>query len=345
MRAWELQAFGLENLRLIERKQRALKPQEVRIAVKAAALNSRDLQVIANQYDPNQRLPIVPVSDGVGEVIDIGDEVKRVKIGDRVAPTFAQGWIAGARSWERWLSHVGGHYDGMLQEECVLPAEGLVPVPAYLSDVEAAASCVAATTAWQALVVEGKVFAGQTVLVQGTGGVALFALQFAKMHGARVIVIASSDERLTRAKALGAWGTVNYRTTPNWSDEVNTLTDGAGVDHIIDTVGDLEKSIACLATGGLISLIGYTGQMALDAKNAPAYRYSADVISTLLRNARLQGISAAPRESAETMFRAMAMNEMRPVIDSVFAFEEAPNALRRLADGGVFGKVCIAIGG
>jgi NADPH:quinone reductase-like Zn-dependent oxidoreductase len=342
MRAWELQAYGLENLRLVERPRAALKPHEARIAMRAAALNSRDLQVIANQYDPHQRLPVVPVSDGVGEVIEIGSAVARVKIGDRVSPAFAQGWIAGARTWERWLTHVGGHYDGMLQEEIVLPAEGLVRVPSYLSDAEAAAACVAATTAWQALVVEGKLFAGQTVLVQGTGGVALFALQFAKLHGARVIVIASSDERLRRAAALGAWGLVNYRTTPNWADEVNTLTGGAGVDHIIDTVGDLEKAVGCLATGGLISLIGYTGQMALDAKSAPAYRYSADVIATLLRNARLQGISAAPRESAETMLRAMEMNEVRPVIDSVFAFENAPDALRKLADGGVFGKVCIA---
>jgi NADPH:quinone reductase-like Zn-dependent oxidoreductase len=342
MRAWELQAFGLDNLRLVERPRAALKPHEVRLRVRAAALNSRDLQVVANQYDPNQRLPIVPLSDGAGEIVETGSDVASFKVGDRVAPSFAQGWIAGARTWERWLTHVGGHYDGMLQEECVLPAEGLVRVPEMLSDIEAAACCVAAATAWQALVTEGKIFAGQTVLVQGTGGVALFALQFARLHGARVFVVASSDERLAKAEALGASGLVNYRKTQAWAGEVNALTRGRGVDHIVDTVGDLDQAVACLATGGLISLIGYTGQMALDAKAAPAYRYSADVISTLLRNVRLQGISAAPRESMEAMFRAIEANGMKPVIDSVFAFAQAKDAFAKLAAGNVFGKVCVA---
>jgi NADPH:quinone reductase-like Zn-dependent oxidoreductase len=345
MLAWELQQYGMQNLRRVERPIPAPGADEVRIRVAAAALNARDLQIIANQYDPNQRLPIVLASDGAGEVDALGANVTRFKFGDRVAPIFAQRWIAGDRSWQRWASHVGGHYDGMLQEYCVLPADGLCRVPAYLTDLEAAASCVAAATAWQALVEQGRVFAGQTVLIQGTGGVSMFALQFAKLHGARVIATSSCDEKLERARQLGAADTINYRRSQNWGEAVLKATDGEGVDHIVDVVGDLERSVACLRPGGLISLIGYMGQIALDSGGAPNYEYRASSLTTLLRNVRTQGITTAPRESYERMFRAMAANEVHPVIGEVFSFDDVPRALEALRRGSAMGKICVSISG
>lgn len=345
MRAWELAAFGLDNLRLVERPEPAVGPGQVKLRVRAASLNSRDLQVIHDKYDPNQRLPIVPVSDGVGEVVEVGPGVTRVAVGDRVVPAFAQRWVAGERTWERWLSHVGGHHDGMLQEVAVLDAEGVVPVPAHLTDVEAAASCVAAATAWQALVEQGGLRPGETVLVEGTGGVSIFALQFAVLAGARVIVTSSSDEKLARARELGAWETVNYRSHPAWEEQVIALTGGRGVDHVIENAGDLERSVACVRTGGLVSLIGYMTQLALDEPAPPSYTYHVGVIPMLLKNVRVQGISAAPRESYEAMFRAIEAAQLRPVVDRVFPFEEALDALRLMKDGSYFGKICVTIAG
>jgi NADPH:quinone reductase-like Zn-dependent oxidoreductase len=342
MRAWEIKQFGLDNLRCVERPMPQVGPNDVRLRVRAAALNSRDLQVIANQYDPNQRLPIVPASDGVGEVVEVGSNVSRVRLGDRVLPIFAQRWIAGERTWDRWASHVGGHFDGMLQEYCVLPAEGLCHVPAHLTDLEAAASCAAAATAWQALIEQGKLHAGQTVLVQGTGGVSMFALQFAKMHGARVVATSSSDQKLARVRELGANDTINYRTTPNCEAAVLDATHGDGVDHIVDVVGDLERAVSCLRVGGLISLIGYLGQLATGSAAAPKYEYRAAMFPVLLRNVRMQGITTAPRESYERMLRAIEEAKMRPVIDSEFEFDAVPAALARLGGGNVFGKVCVS---
>ena len=343
MRAWELQAFGLDNLVLAERPEPTPGPGQIAIRVRAAALNSRDLQVIANRYDPNQRLPIVPASDGVGEVVAVGDGVTRVAVGDRVVPAFAQGWVAGERTWERWLTHTGGHHDGMLQEVAVLDAEAAVRVPEHLTDLQAAAACVAWATAWQALFAQGGLQPGQTVLVQGTGGVSIGALQLAVAAGARVIVTSGSDEKLERAKALGAEAGVNYRTRPDWDAAVLELTGGEGVDHVIENAGDLERSAACLRVGGLVSLIGYLSQLDIDAPFVP-YRYELSVLTALLRNVRIQGISAAPRESYDAMMRVIAANRIEPVVDErVFAFEEAPAALRHLAAGAHFGKVCVQV--
>lgn len=343
MRAWELQAFGLDNLRRVERPAPVPGSGQVLLRVRAAALNSRDLQVIANQYDPNQRLPLVPASDGVGEVVALGAGVDRVEVGDRVVPAFAQRWVAGARTWPRWLSTVGGHYDGLLQEYCVLEAEGVCRAPAHLDDIEAAACCTAAATAWEALVERGGLCAGQTVLVQGTGGVAMFALQFARLHGARVLVTSSSDDKLDRCRALGADGGVNYRRTPDWHQGVLDLTDGEGVDHVIETAGDLERSVACLRPGGLVSLIGYSSQIALDSGAPPSYRYSVDILAMLLQHARLQALTAAPRESMDRMLRAIASSGLKPVIGAVHDFDDVHAALRAVAGGHAFGKICIRV--
>jgi NADPH:quinone reductase-like Zn-dependent oxidoreductase len=342
VRAWELQGFSLDELVLMERPLPEPGQREVLVRVLATALNSRDLQVIHDQYDPDQRLPLVPVSDGAGEIVATGDEVRGVAVGDRVVGAFAQGWIAGERTSERWLTHLGGHRDGLLQEYALLDAEGAVPAPDYLSDVEAAAATSAAATAWQALVVQGGIRAGQRVLVQGTGGVALFALQFARLAGADVVVTSGSDEKLDRALALGARAGVNYRTHSDWDERVLELTGGVGVDHVVETAGDLERSLNCLRVGGLVSCVGYLGQLELDSAERPAWSYRVGIIPVLVKNARLQGMSAAPRETYEEMYRAMATAELRPAVDRVFPFEEAVEALRYLKSGEHFGKVCIA---
>jgi NADPH:quinone reductase-like Zn-dependent oxidoreductase len=345
MRAWELQRFGLEHLRLVERPVPEPGPGQVVVRIGAAALNSRDLQVINDQYDPEQRLPIVPVSDGCGEVVAVGEGVGEPAVGDRVVGLFAQGWISGERTWERWLTHLGGHYDGVLQDYVVLSAAGAVPVPAYLTDAEAASATSAAATAWRALVELGDLQPGQTVLVQGTGGVAMFALQIARLAGARVVATSSSDEKLEQVRALGAAATVNYRRHPEWQDEVLRLTDGEGVDHVVETAGDLERSIRCLRVGGLVSLAGYLGQLDFESPDPPPWTYTVSVITVLLRNARFQALSCAPRESWDRMFRAFERAELRPVVDRIFPFGEAVEALRFLQSGEHVGKVCVDVAG
>ena len=344
MRAWELAEFGLDNLKLVEREEPEPGPGQVKLRVRAASLNSRDLQVIYNKYDPNQRLPIVPVSDGVGEIVAVGEGVTRVAVGDRVVGAFAQAWTSGERTWEKWLSHIGGHYDGMLQEFVVLQADGVVPVPAYLTDTEAAAAAVAAATAWQALVIQGGLKSGDVVLVEGTGGVSIAALQFAAAAGARVIVTSSSDEKIARAVALGAWKGVNYTSQPEWGRAVLELTEGQGADHVIENAGDLARSAEALRPGGLISLIGYMSQLNLEAPEPPGYTYTLDVITALLKNVHIQGISAAPRESYESMHRAMEAAQLRPVVDREYDFVDAVEALVSLRDEGAFGKICINVG-
>ena len=344
MRAWELAEFGLDNLKLVDRPEPEPGPGQVKLRVQAASLNSRDLQVIYNKYDPNQRLPIVPVSDGVGEIVAVGDGVSRVALGDRAVGAFAQAWVSGERTWEKWFSHIGGHYDGMLQEYVVLEADGVIPAPSYMNDAEAAAATVAAATAWQALFVQGGLKAGDVVLVEGTGGVSMAALQLAAAAGARVIVTSSSDKKIARAVELGAWQGVNYTDQPEWGQAVAELTGGEGVDHVIENAGDLTRSAEALRPGGLISLIGYMSQLDLEAPEPPAYSYSLDVITALLKNLRLQGISAAPRESYESMYRAMEAAQIHPVIDRKYAFADADEALVSLRDEGAFGKICINVG-
>ena len=345
MRAWELQAFGLDNLVLVDRPEPRPGPGQVAVRVKAAALNSRDLQVMANRYLPDQRLPIVPLCDGVGEVVAVGEGVTRLAVGDRVVPAFAQRWVAGARTPERWLSHGGGHLDGMLQEVALLEADGAAIVAEHLTDLQAAAAGAAWATAWQALFVQGGLRAGDTVLVLGTGGVSIAALQLAAAAGARVIVTSGSDEKIERAKALGAVAGVNYRSRPDWDAAVLELTGGEGVDHVVENAGDLERSASCLRVGGMISLIGYLAQLDLSKPPVP-YRLEVPLGTALQRNIRIQGITVGPRESYDSMMRALAANRIEPVVDSrVFAFEEAPEAFRHLERGAHFGKVCVQVAG
>jgi NADPH:quinone reductase-like Zn-dependent oxidoreductase len=335
VRAWEVSgAFGLENLVATERPDAEPGPGEVRVRVRAASLNFRDLLMARGRYNPRQPLPFVPCSDGAGVVDAVGAGVTRWKVGDRVCPIFAQSWHAGPPTRELLASTLGGPLDGTLREAMVVPEGALVATPAHLDDVEAATLPCAAVTAWSALAVHGGLKAGETVLVLGTGGVSIFALQIARLFGARVIATSSSDEKAARAVELGAHEVVNYRTHPEWWREVLRLTDGAGVDHVIEVggAGTFDQSVRALRPGGHMALIGVLA--------GPA---EINLTRMLMMNIRAQGIVVGHRAAFEEMNRALALHGVHPVIDRVFAFDEAPAAFAHLAGAGHLGKVCIRL--
>lgn len=335
MKAFEIQnEFGIEALKLVERPQPQPGFKQVLVRVRAASLNYRDLLVVKGQYDPRLSRPRVPLSDGVGEVAAVGEQVSRVQMGDRVAGIFMQKWLGGEVTPESAKSALGGAVDGMLAEYVLLHEDGLVHVPAHLSDEEAAALPCAAVTAWHALVVKGRLRAGETVLVQGTGGVSIFALQFARMMGARVIATSGDDAKLERVLRLGAAEGVNYRQTPEWGRRVRELTGGRGVDQVVEVggAGTLNESLAAVRMGGTVSMIGVlTGG-------------SAEINTTaiLMKSVRVHGIYVGSREMFEAMNQALAVNELRPVIDRVFPFDEAPAALKYMESGAHFGKICLS---
>ncbi len=329
-------AFGLENLVLVERPEPDPGPGQVVIKVKAASLNYRDLLMVQGFYNPRQPLPLVPLSDGVGEVVAVGAGVARVKAGDRVAGAFAQGWISGRPSRAKLMdTSLGGPLDGMLREYALLSAEGVVHVPDHLSDEEAATLPCAGLTAWSALVRHGNIKPGDVVLVLGTGGVSIFALQFAKLLGATVIVTSSNNGKLERAKALGADHGVNYRENANWSKAVRELTGGEGVDHVIEVggVGTLTQSMRAVRMGGTISLIGVLAGTETALNLTPL----------LMQDIRLQGVIVGHREAFEEMNRAIAAHGLKPVVDRVFPIEDSKTAFELMGSGGHFGKLCIRV--
>lgn len=331
MRTYELRdKTGLEALTLAEGKDPTPGPEQVLIQMRAAALNYRDLLVLDGVY-PDMPLPLVPLSDGVGNVVAVGANVSRVKPGDRVAGVFDQNWLSGELP-EKTLS-LGGQIDGVLAAYVVLHQDGVVRVPAHLTDEEAATLPCAAVTAWNALMVHGELKPGTTVLVQGTGGVSLFALQFARMAGARVIVISGSDEKLELAHRLGADEVVNYKQTPDWDKEILDLTGGRGVDIVIEIGGSstLSRSISTVRKDGQINLIGVSTGMTAEIF----------IPSILVKQIRIQGIYVGSRLMFEQMNSAIDLHKLNPVIDRVFPFEEAPEAFRYLEKGGHIGKVCI----
>jgi NADPH:quinone reductase-like Zn-dependent oxidoreductase len=234
MKAYEIQSnAGIDALTLVDRPEPKPTAGQVLIQVKATSLNYRDLLVIEGAYGSGQKYPLIPLSDGAGEVVAVGDGVTRVKIGDRVAGIFFQDWIYGSLTKEKMKSDLGGGIDGMLAEYVVLHQDGLVILPDHLSYAEGATLPCAAVTAWHGLVTKGNIGSGDSVLLLGTGGVSIFALQFAKICGARAIVTSSSDEKLARVQQLGADETINYKTTPDWEKQVYQLTNRTGVDHVI----------------------------------------------------------------------------------------------------------------
>ncbi|MCC6489633.1 MAG: NAD(P)-dependent alcohol dehydrogenase [Candidatus Hydrogenedentes bacterium] len=326
--------FGFDSLRIAERPDPVPGPGEVLVQVRAASLNYRDLLTIQGIYNPRQPLPLIPASDGAGVVVGVGPGVTRVSIGDRVAAIFAQGWLSGPPNREKLASTtLGGPLDGMLAELAVFREDGLVHIPGHLTDEEAATLPCAAVTAWSALVRHGSVKAGDRVLVMGTGGVSVFALQFARLLGAEVIVISSSDAKLERAKALGAAHGINYKQHPAWSKLVRELTGGEGVDHVIEVggVGTLPQSMRTVRMGGHISLIGVLGGVEAPLNLTPI----------LMQDIRLQGVIVGPRDAFLEMNRAIGLHALHPVVDRVFPFGETVDAMRHLASASHFGKLCI----
>jgi len=328
-------SFGLENLKLVDRPVPEPEPGQVLLRMSAASLNYRDLLMVTGGYNPRQPLPLIPCSDGVGQVEAVGPEVSRVAVGQRVATCFCQGWTAGPPTRERLRDTLGGPLDGTLAQYMVLDQEGVVPVPEYLSDEEAATLPCAALTAWTALVVEGRLKAGQWVLLQGTGGVSIFALQLARAMGARVIITSSSDEKLARALELGAEHIINYRTEPKWGKAARKLTGGQGVDQVVEVGGadTLSQSLAAVAIGGHISLIGVLSGVASKVM----------LTQILMSYVRVQGLLVGNRDSFEAMNRAMEAEAIRPVVDRVFPLEETAEAMSYMQGAGHFGKVVIKV--
>lgn len=326
MQAWQIKTFG--NLEKVEQKNETLGPTQVRLAVKAVALNYRDHLMLQGLYNPKQPLPLVPCSDAAAEVIEVGPAVKRLKLTDRVCPIFSQAWISGLPTRERVSTTLGGPLPGTLRQQMVLDESGLVAFPTYLDWEEASTLPCAAVTAWNAL---KGLTPGSRVVVQGTGGVALFALQLAKASGMEVAVTSSSDEKLQQALALGADFILNYRLQPEWSKTIRHWCK-EGVDCVIEVGGGtLEQSLRCLKPGGQVSLIGI-----LAGASAPL-----NVLPILMQQLRVQGILVGNRDDFEAMNRLLALHQIRPVLDQRYPFKQAPKAWERLASGQHFGKVVI----
>jgi NADPH:quinone reductase-like Zn-dependent oxidoreductase len=334
MKAYELGGFGVDKLKLSERPLPQLGPGQILVEMKAWSLNFRDLLVVKGLYYPKLRFPALTLSDGAGQVVGIGPGVTRVAVGQRIAGAFMQGWIEGEPDSEKNRSALGAEIPGLSSEYAVLDEAGAVVIPEHLSYEEAATLPCAAVTAWHAMVTKGNLKSSDTVLVQGTGGVSIFALQFAKMHGAKVIATSSSDEKLARVRAMGADHTINYKTTPEWGSEVRKMTGGRGVDHVIEVggTGTLQQSITAVRTGGRISVIGVLSGFAGSNIN---------ILPVLLNNIVMQGIFVGSRAMFEDMNSAIAQNTMKPVIDRVFAFDEYPAALAHMESGAHFGKVVL----
>ena len=310
-------------------------PGDVLLRVEAASLNYRDLLVLRGQLGA-VREGLIPLSDGAGRVVATGKNVTRWREGDRVAPIFYRDWVAGPyREAYGPAALGGGDTDGVLADLITVPEASLVRIPDELSVEEAATLPCAALTAWQALVVRGGIAAGDTLLVQGTGGVALFGLQIASAVGARTIVLSSSDEKRERAEALGAFATVNYRTTPDWDVAVRKLTDGLGVSHILELGGPdtFDRSLRALAAWGRIAQIGvFTG-----------FGPRSNLIRLQLINGTIDGINVGSAEQFEAMNAFLVEHRIKPVIDRSFAFEEAEAAYDELASGRHFGKLVIRL--
>ena len=333
MKAFEIQSFGKGALTLVERPDPGPPPGHVLVRVGAASLNYRDLLTIQGLYNPKQPLPLIPFSDGAGEVLRTGDGVTRVKVGDRVAGSFFQKWLSGRPTKAKLLSALGGPLQGMLCDQIVLHEDGLVHVPDHLSDEEAATLPCTAVTAWSALVEQGGLRAGETVVVLGTGGVSVFALQIAKLVGARVIVTSSSEAKLERARSLGADEMIDYKKVPDWEKKVRELTGGEGADHVLEVGGGgtFAKSVKATRVGGTISLIGVLAGNSTEVNLTPI----------LMQNIRVQGVIVASRETFEAMNRAIAQHRLRPVVDRVFPFTEAREALAWMASQQHVGKVVV----
>jgi NADPH:quinone reductase-like Zn-dependent oxidoreductase len=325
-----------DALERFERKIPAPAEREVRIRVRAVSLNYRDLMIARGSYPISTDDPPIAFADGAGEVVAVGAQVTRFRVGDRVARIYFSHWIDGDPTPEKTAAVPGASMDGMLAEEVVVHEDFLVGVPQHLNFNEGAALSCAGVTAWNALFVEGRVKPGNSVLLLGTGGVSIWALQLAKAAGLRTLITSSSDEKLVRARALGADETINYRTEPEWQSEVLRLTGGRGVDLVVEVGGNgtLNRSAAATRAGGTVVLVGGVGGFAAELEIAP-----------LLNGAkRLIGIAVGSRAMFEDLNRFVAAAEIHPVIDRVFGFDQAREAYAHLQAAGHFGKIVIKVG-
>ena len=337
MKCYELQGpSGIDGLTLVDKPISQPGEGQVLVRLKAATLNYRDLLIVKGGYGSRQKFPLVPLSDGAGVIEAVGSGVREFAVGDRVIGSFFESWIDGEPSDAKMSAALGGAVDGVLAVYRLFPAQALVKTPEHLNDIEAAALPCAGLTAWSAVVKLGDVKPGQTVLTQGTGGVSLFALQFAKMCGARVIATSSSDAKIERLKLLGADFTLNYKSTLDWGKKARELS-GHGVDLVVEVggVGTLNESIRATKIGGTIAFIGVL------AGPAPA---ESRISLMVMQQQRLQGVTVGSVEDLQAMVNAIATNRMKPVIDRTFPFDQVKQAFSYMASGAHFGKVAISIG-
>jgi NADPH:quinone reductase-like Zn-dependent oxidoreductase len=335
MRAYQLPkgGVGIDALIRVERPDPKPAYRQVLVKVAACSLNFRDLGIVRGTYRLPVRENVIPLSDGAGEVIEVGDGVRRVKVGDKVAGNFFQRWFAGEPGPDTHQSALGGGIDGMLAEYVVLEEEGVVQIPNHLSVEDGATLPCAGVTVWHAMVEHARLIAGSTVLLQGTGGVSIFGLQLAKALGVQVIITSSSDDKLARAKQLGADHGINYKTTPDWENAALEITGGRGVDCVVEVggAGTIARSFKSIRVGGRIGLIG--------GLSGPATELNPGLI--LAKRANVQGISVGSTQMFEAMNRAIAANKIEPVIDKVFSFDEVQAAYTHMASGKHFGKIVV----
>jgi len=332
MRVAELTGPGIEAVRIASLPEPEVGHRQVKLRVKAASLNYRDL-LVAQGFLPLS-YPRIPLSDAVGVVVEIGADVSRVAVGDRVCPTYYPDWISGGIAPEKFARDRGGAFDGIAADYLVLSEQELLKIPAFLSDAEAATIPCAAVTAWSAVTRNITLTPGSTVLIQGTGGVSLWALQFALAAGAETYILSSSDEKLKRARSLGAHHTLNYRQTPDWGAAILEQTGGRGVDLVVDVVGPgaLEHSVNAVTSGGHISQVGVLAGI---AANLP-------ILPVMVKEAHIDGIISGSRESAEVMLRAITHHRLRPAIDRSFHLHELSAAFKHLQTQAHFGKIAIS---
>jgi NADPH:quinone reductase-like Zn-dependent oxidoreductase len=337
IRQWQFAREGdAYALELAEVPTPTPRANEVAVRVRAVSLNRRDLMMQAGRYGAGGTTPgTVPLSDGAGEVVAVGSAVTRFKVGDRVAGIFFEDWLDGPPSAEALATARGGNAGGMLAERVVTDADGLVTIPEHLSFEEAATLPCAGVTAWVSLFKRGRMQPGDFVLLEGTGGVSVFGLQLAAAAGAKPIITSSSDEKLARARELGAFGTVNYRTNPEWQVEVREITGGAGVDQVLEVGGQdtLPRALRALAYGGHIAVIGGLSGFASDVP----------VGALMGLNATVSGIYVGSRADFEALNAFISEHRITPIVDRVFSFEEAPAAFAAMEGGEFMGKIVIRL--
>lgn len=333
MKIWKIGTFGVEKLEQVEVPIPLIGAHQVLIRVHAVSLNFRDLLMVKGHYNPKLALPRIPCSDGAGEIAAIGAEVHQWKVGDRVAGIFMQNWLDGRPTSQKEVGALGGDIDGMLAEYVALPAESVVAIPEHLTYEEAATLPCAGVTAWNAITTAGKVRPGQTVLIQGTGGVSIFALQFAKLAGARVIGTSSSDEKLARARSLGLDAGLNYTTSPDWAPWVLEQTGGEGADLVVEVggAGTLPQSLKAVRVGGTVAQIGVLTGIEEKLLIAPI----------LHKQINIQGIYVGSKQNFVEMNTAITHSGLTPAIDKIYSFSDMREALSTMEVGSHFGKIVV----